>query len=196
MGQHANRGSDGTGQVFPEISPGASDAQNRQIGQRFLAQQKSATAAPPAPCPAAHSDTGEDPSRELAAALDRAAHYSLSRVTLGLSPMALSVAYFDWLIHLAGSPDKQLQLWQQAIDNSIRLARYSSQCLAHDRFGTPPCIAPQPNDKRFVDENWQIFPFNFIHQAFLLNQQWWNAATTGVRGVSDHHTRVMEFSTR
>lgn len=62
--------------------------------------------------------------------------------------------------------------------------------------GTAPCIAPLPHDKRFAAEEWQVFPFNFMHQAFLLNQHWWHTATTGVRGVSEHHARVMEFMMR
>jgi poly[(R)-3-hydroxyalkanoate] polymerase subunit PhaC len=35
-----------------------------------------------------------------------------------------------------------------------------------------------------------------IYQAFLLNQQWWHSATTGVSGVSPHHEQVVSFVTR
>ena len=46
-------------------------------------------------------DNGEeDPSVQLAEVMDRSLHYLLSRVTLGLSPMGLAQAYFDWLVHL------------------------------------------------------------------------------------------------
>lgn len=132
-------------------------------------------------------------SHQLGESLDRALHYWMSRFTLGVSPIGLSEAYFDWLIHLWGSPGKQLQLWNEALGNSNKLLTYAAQCACHDPPGAPPCIAPLPNDKRFSRQAWQTFPFNVVHQAFLLNQHWWHTATTGVRGVSEHHARVTEF---
>jgi polyhydroxyalkanoate synthase len=50
--------------------------------------------------------------------------------------------------------------------------------------------------QRFRDEAWQLWPFKATHQGFLLQQQWWYNATTGVRGVSRHHERVLEFACR
>ena len=58
------------------------------------------------------------------------------------------------------------------------------------------CIAPLPQDHRFTSPTWQRWPFSFMHQAFLLNQQWWHNATTGIGGVSAHHEQVVSFVAR
>src|SRR6266850_1410545 len=46
-------------------------------------------------------DGDDDPSLQMAEAMDRSLHYLLSRATFGLSPMGLAKAYFDWLVHLS-----------------------------------------------------------------------------------------------
>jgi polyhydroxyalkanoate synthase len=100
-----------------------------------------------------------------------------------------------WLIHLAASPGKQLHLWHKGLRKAFRLWRYAATCaLANGSDKT--CIEPLPNDKRFRAEAWREWPFNVIHQAFLLQQQWWHNATTGVRGVTPQHERQVEFATR
>ena len=48
----------------------------------------------------------------------------------------------------------------------------------------------------FADEDWQTWPYNLLYQGFLLQQQWWHNATTGVDGVSQQHENVVEFAAR
>src|SRR5215470_11285524 len=72
----------------------------------------------------------DDPSLRLAEVFDRSLHYSISRMTLGLSPMALAETYFDWLVHLSLSPGKQLQLWQKGMRKQVRLLGHLAQCMA------------------------------------------------------------------
>lgn len=136
-----------------------------------------------------------DLSQNLAEALDRSAHYFTSRLTLGLSPMAIAEAYFDWLIHISTSPGKRLQLVEKAVRKSARLAHYMTHCAFHPE-GAGPCIEPLAQDKRFRGEAWQQWPFNVMYQSFLLQQQWWHVATTGVRGVGEKHSAQVNFATR
>lgn len=131
----------------------------------------------------------------LADITDRSLHAAIARFTAGLSPAALAEAYLDWATHLAYAPGKRLQLMDKAMRKAVRFANYAGRC-AMARGEVECCIEPLPQDKRFVGEDWQRWPYNFITQAFLLNQQWWHNATTGVRGISKRHEDMVKFASR
>ncbi|AXS42025.1 alpha/beta fold hydrolase [Breoghania sp. L-A4] len=132
--------------------------------------------------------------RAFAEVADRAFRAGIARATLGISPSSLAQAYFDWFSHIAASPGKQMRLAEKALRKSVRMSQFAATCLSGS--SSARCIEPLPQDKRFSDPAWDRFPFNLIHQSFLLNQQWWHNAVTGVRGVSVHHEKVVEFVTR
>jgi polyhydroxyalkanoate synthase len=126
---------------------------------------------------------------------DRSIHTGAARFTMGLSPAALAQAYFNWGIHLAFLPGKRLQLVNKAARKAIRFANYAyRRAVGGDE--AEPCIKPLPQDRRFGGEEWKKWPFNFIHQAFLLNQQWWHNATSGIRGVTKQHENMTRFISR
>jgi len=127
--------------------------------------------------------------------IDRSLHATIARFTLGLSPAALAKAYFDWATHLAVSPGKRLQLVDKAARKSVRFANYAFRS-ASQGGAAPYCIEPLPQDRRFDSAEWQKPPYNFMAQAFLLQQQWWHNATTGIRGVTKHHETMVEFVSR
>jgi polyhydroxyalkanoate synthase len=129
--------------------------------------------------------------------VDRTVNATMAHFTGGLSPGGLAGAYADWALHLTSAPGKQAQLLEKAIKKALNLANYASFCatgLAKD--ASMPCVEPLPQDKRFRGEAWQRWPYNVFYQSFLLNQQWWHHATTGVRGVTQQHENVVEFATR
>ena len=130
---------------------------------------------------------------ELLEGLDRSINAAIGKVTLGTSPVGLAMTYFDWLAHLAASPGKQLQTLEHGIANAQRLGDYALRAASDP--DTTPCIDPG-RDHRFSHESWRRFPFNLIHQAFLLNEEWWKDATTGIRGVSRHNERAVSFGAR
>jgi polyhydroxyalkanoate synthase len=127
-------------------------------------------------------------------AFDRLYHAALGRVTAGLSPAALTLAFTDWFVHLAMAPGKRGELVQKAARKAARLSLYAVNFAGQDGFD--PCIEPLGQDKRFRDEAWQKWPFDLIYQGFLLNQQWWHNATTDIPGVSGHHQDAVSFTVR
>lgn len=127
--------------------------------------------------------------------VDRLFHAWMSAGTLGISPISLSQAWQDWLLHLAISPGKQRQIQIKAMEKVVRLQRLLAAC-ALEQDGAVPCISPLPQDRRFAHPSWQSFPFNAVYQSFLLSQQWWHNATTGLPGVTKKHERLVEFYSR
>ncbi len=136
----------------------------------------------------------EDDLPNALSGVDKMVHSLISRFTLGISPAALMLAYLDWLVHFGISPAKQLELVQKALRKAVRFYVYAFRCASQP--GTQPCIEPLPQDKRFSGEGWQRVPFNLMYQSFLLTQQWFHNATTGVDGVNRHHEDVVSFVTR
>jgi polyhydroxyalkanoate synthase len=126
---------------------------------------------------------------------DHSFHAGVAHLTGGFSPAALAGAYWDWAIHLVASPGKQMQLAEKAMRKTWRFANYALRCALRDP-NSPPCVDPLPHDRRFTGEAWRHWPYNLFYQGFLLNQQWWHRATTGVGGVTKQHEGVVDFAAR
>jgi polyhydroxyalkanoate synthase len=127
--------------------------------------------------------------------IDRSLQAAIGKLTQGISPSALMLAFFDWYIHLMIHPAKQLELVQLYQQYSSYFIRQLTGQLAGDTTGEF-CVILNPQDKRFTNKYWQAFPYSFIYESFLLTQHWWHAAATNVRGVSHHHEEVVDFTLR
>jgi len=134
-------------------------------------------------------------STAFAEVIDRSLHASMARFTAGLAPMTLIGAYADWAAHLGVAPGKQLLLAEKAARKWLRLANYAARRTL-DNDGCEACIEPLPQDKRFAAPEWRRPPYDLQYQSFLLAQQWWHNAMTGVRGVLPQHERMVAFGTR
>ena len=121
---------------------------------------------------------------------------ALADATASMSPQSILLAWLDWASHLAISPGKQAELSALALAQASALAGYLRECLMDGPGGAHDCIEPPALDRRFAAEEWRRWPFNLWHQAFLLNQRWWEEATRGVRGVDPHHENVVAFAAR
>ncbi len=131
---------------------------------------------------------------DLARFVDRSFNADLARFTAGLSPAALFGAYASWALHLATSPGHRLLLVEKALRKAARFSAYAARYAVDG--SAPDCIEPLPQDKRFSNEAWRRQPYKLMSQAFLLQQQWWHNAATGVSGVSKPHERIVDFATR
>jgi polyhydroxyalkanoate synthase len=130
----------------------------------------------------------------VAKTLDRLFNASIANLTAGTDPRVVPLAYLDWWVKLAWSPGTHLRLAEKIWRKAVRLGIYASQSALDT--AAPPAIEPLPQDKRFDHPAWRVWPYNLIHQSFLLTQQWWANATTGVPGLSKRHKDSVSFMTR
>jgi polyhydroxyalkanoate synthase len=133
--------------------------------------------------------------RDVFRDVDRFHHAMLASAFMGLSPISLLGAWQDWLLHLSLAPGKQAELALKGMEKIQRFRGFLAAC-ARDPNGRGACITPLPQDRRFEHPGWRSPPFNAFSQSFLLWQQWWHNATTGVPGVSRKHERLVEFYSR
>lgn len=80
---------------------------------------------------------------------DREFHAMLARLTGGISPVALSLAFIDWTSHLAAAPRQQMEIAQDALRSVNKFYQSALHCLSP---GQEPwsLIRPQPQDRRFA----------------------------------------------
>jgi polyhydroxyalkanoate synthase len=128
--------------------------------------------------------------------LDRLVRSSIIRAASGRSPISMALAYTDWLGHLAVAPGLQQQLAGLAFERAAQLGQYAMTCALKGAGAEQGCIEPLPQDKRFADPSWKEWPFNLIHQAFLMQEDWWQKAATTVPGVERHHVQEIDFTIR
>jgi len=151
--------------------------------------------APPVPADPMRAVPDSEAARARYEVIDRIAQANLAHATGGLSPRSIAATFLEWWLHLATSPGKQMQLAEKARRKSVRLATYAMRCGIAPA-GTARCIEPLPQDRRFADAAWRQPPFNLMSQAFLLQQQWWHNAATGVRGLAPARERAVDFALR
>jgi len=125
--------------------------------------------------------------------VDRFAHAQLARLTGGISPEALVMAFEDWFMHLSRNPAQQAELVQGLLQ---ALMEFPGRLQQPPRPAGTLGLDPSLPDRRFTHPGWQAWPFNLWSQSFLLTEAWWRSATTGIRGVSPHHENVVSFTVR
>lgn len=123
-----------------------------------------------------------DAQAEAVSALDDRVRAYLNSATMGLSPVALSLATADWAMHLATAPGKQMTLAQRALQLSQQAAQASLQPSGE-------------KDARFKDPAWTQWPYSAIKEQFKATDAWWREAAQ-VEGMTRHHRHVIDFFAR
>ncbi len=127
-------------------------------------------------------------------AFDIMLHALLGRFMGWLSPAALSMSIFDWWSHLRISPARQAEMIKNAWLKAVQLNFYLYHRCSENQ--NPDCIEPHTPDPRFKNDLWRALPFDLYAHTFSICEQWWNDATTNIRGVAKHREHVVNFITR
>ena len=117
--------------------------------------------------------------RAAAQQLDQTLHAMLAKSNKGLSPIAMTLAYMDWAMHLSASPGQQMVQAQQSWAD-LRHKLQSSD---------------EEKDVRFRDASWQQWPYNALKESYKAQADHWMRSTQ-VEGMSDHHRHMVGFFTR
>ena len=143
------------------------------------------------PSPNAKPDT----TGRYAESVDRTTRAMIAEATQGIAPSALMTAWADWAIHMVAAPGTQTALWERAAHDAGEFAQRALR-VSTGGDGENGDSAPRADDRRFRAEGWQAPPFSLMRDAFLTWEGWWDAATTGVRGVSPENEKIVNFATR
>jgi polyhydroxyalkanoate synthase len=133
------------------------------------------------------------PLHSQAQAFDRDIRAAVGRATGTLSVASALLAGIDWAVNLLVSPGKQVELQLLAFKQFHELARYAHECALAGPERSRRCVIPPARDRRFEGDEWLHWPFNVLHQSFLMTEKWWAEATHGVAGVERHHEDLVSF---
>jgi hypothetical protein len=118
---------------------------------------------------------------------DRMARMATGETTGGMAPSTLWSAMADWAVHLGTAPGKQAMLTEKAL---------SAPGIVAARMLEPDTSLPVKDDRHFASELWDTPPFSVLRDSFLLTEDWWQAATTEVRGMSQANEAALSFAVR
>jgi len=125
---------------------------------------------------------------------DRMMHARISKFGGWLAPVAVELAYSDWLAHLRISHARQIDIFNKTTQKNMLFFFYTMKCFMHEECKL--CTPVRQADHRFQNTAWNHWPFNLYSQTFLLCEQFWNEMTTNIPGVAKHHLNLVNFTTR
>ena len=130
---------------------------------------------------APHTNDQEAKSLEAQARqIDDLYHAQLAKLALGLSPLALTLAFTDWALHFGNSPGQQMLLAKAMMDEWKSFPLSDSDASQKDQ------------DNRFSSAAWQSQPFGWMKTGYQAQSRLLQKALN-VEGVSHHHQQMLEI---
>lgn len=109
-------------------------------------------------------------------------------------PSGLPPSFHDWWGYLASSTSRNVQLAEEMMQTAARVGNAMGMPFQPGR-DSPHGLLPD-HDQRFDAPEWQRWPFNVIHQNFLMTQQWWHNATQDIGGMSRRDKQAVSTAAR
>ena len=124
-----------------------------------------------------------DALQEQARQMDDFYHAQLAKLALGLSPLALTLAFADWALHFGNSPGQQMLLTKAMMDElkSFPLGEAGEKV--------------SETDARFSSAAWENPPFGWLKTGFQAQERLLRKALA-VDGVSQHHQQMLDIFSR
>lgn len=118
--------------------------------------------------------------------MDRTYQANLGKLTAGISPAAISTAYYSWGAQIAQSPGTLLKHMLFPI---LHMNNYLSHLLNYEK-------PANGKDVRFHTENWRLYPWRLWAEHFLQIEKWCLSVSKDVPGLPSHVKRTTSFRTR
>jgi polyhydroxyalkanoate synthase subunit PhaC len=109
-----------------------------------------------------------------------------ARMTNGMSLAVLQEDLFSWRNHLLSSPGKLLKLACYPLVNGQKLFKN-----VIDEAGPGG-----GKDRRFSSDGWKQWPWRGYAEHFLMLEDWWREATSGISGLYEKVERAVAFQIR
>jgi polyhydroxyalkanoate synthase len=124
-------------------------------------------------------------SDKSADAIDSQLRAGISKLTRGMSPAQLVLAYTDWLGHLSIAPGRRLQLLQSLADKILKVSAESLSKTASKNS--------TPTSSLFKHELWSKPPFNLLARSHQATSDWLKELTTDIPGMESSSAELVGF---
>ncbi len=120
--------------------------------------------------------------------IDSKLRAKIAKLTSGMSPMQLVLAYSDWLGHLAIAPARRLQLLQNLAGKIKDVSSAAVKTFSENADESPPHTSPL-----FKHELWKKGPFNILARSHQATMSWLKELGTDISGMDSSNAELVNF---